>query len=241
MKFLEKLSAKAADKTGKAPVTIAFLGDSVTQGCFEVYETGNGGLDTVYEPESGYPAKTVSILHQFCPGAQINTIPAGISGDSAPGGLARLERDVLRYSPDLTVVSFLLNDSCGGMERISVYTDALRQIFARLQDAGSEVIFMPSNPMCRSVSPHIRQELFRNLAPGFIRLMEDGVVDAYAEAGRKTAEECGVPVCDCYGSWNAMHQHGIDTTALLSNQLNHPTREMHWMFAWELIHTMLHT
>ena len=62
MKFLEKLSAKAADKTGKAPVTIAFLGDSVTQGCFEVYETGNGGLDTVYEPESGYPAKTVSIL-----------------------------------------------------------------------------------------------------------------------------------------------------------------------------------
>ena len=134
-----------------------------------------------------------------------------------------------------------LSDSA--ISSVSAYYEADRaaeEIFARLRDAGSEVIFMPSNPMCRSVSPHIRQELFRNLAPGFIRLMEDGVVDAYAEAGRKTAEECGVPVCDCYGSWNAMHKHGIDTTALLSNQLNHPTREMHWMFAWELIHTMLH-
>ena len=34
MKLIEKIRAKQADVFGAAPVTIAFLGDSVTQGCF---------------------------------------------------------------------------------------------------------------------------------------------------------------------------------------------------------------
>ena len=37
MKFLEKINQKSKDLMGTAPVTIAFLGDSVTQGCFECY------------------------------------------------------------------------------------------------------------------------------------------------------------------------------------------------------------
>lgn len=239
MEILKKLAAKGADKYGKKPVTIAFLGDSVTQGCFEVYDTGDGACDTVYEPESGYAAKVISILHHLCPGAQINVVPAGISGDNAPNGLSRMERDILPFKPDLTIVSFLLNDSCSGMEKIPQYTDALQQIFKKLQDAGSEVIYMPSNTMCRKVSPLIREDMFKKLAPDFIKIMEDGVLDAYAEAGKKMAESCGVPVCDCYSNWVDLHRAGIDTTNLLSNQLNHPSRDMHWMFAWELIHVML--
>ena len=239
MEIIKKIAAKGADKRGQKPVTIAFLGDSVTQGCFEVYETGGGGLDTVYEPEAGYPAKVVSILHHLCPSAQINLIPAGISGDSAFGGLERLDRDVLNFHPDLTVVSFALNDSTRGMEYLETYKDELRAIFQRLKDAGSEVIFLMNNPMCRKVSPHIQSDLFRGLAVDFMKYMEDGVVDAYFQAAKETAQSCGVPVCDCYANWTAMHEAGIDTTALLSNDLNHPTRELHWMFAWELVHVML--
>ncbi len=68
MEFLRKMAAKHDDKYGKPPVTLAFLGDSVTQGCFEVYETGGGGLDTVYDPENNYAHKTASVVRQMCPG-----------------------------------------------------------------------------------------------------------------------------------------------------------------------------
>ena len=49
MKIKEKLAAKAKDNWNAAPVTIAFLGDSVTQGCFECYTTDGGGIDTVFD------------------------------------------------------------------------------------------------------------------------------------------------------------------------------------------------
>ena len=239
MKIIEKIAAKGRDRQGQPTPTIAFLGDSVTQGCFEVYETGGGGLDTVYEPENNYAAKTASILRQLCPGAQLNVIAAGISGDSAPGGNSRLDRDVLPFRPDLTVVCYGLNDSGGGMAGIERYTAALESIFTRLKEAGSEVIFMTPNTMNFNTSCHIQSDLFKRLAVQFAKVMEDGVLDAYIHAAKATAEKCGVPVVDCYSKWKAMEAAGINTTELLSNKLNHPTRDMHWLFAWMLVQQII--
>ncbi len=239
MEFLRKMAAKHDDKYGKAPVTIAFLGDSVTQGCFEIYETGGGGLDTVYDAENNYAHKVASVLRHMCPGAQLNVIAAGISGDNAPNGNARLERDVLPFKPDLTVVCYGLNDSGGGFDGITRYTDALESIFTRLQAAGSEVIFMTPNTMNFNTSCHITCDLFKGLAEHFAAIMKDGVLDAYIDAAKATAEKCGVPVVDCYARWKAMEAAGVNTTELLSNKLNHPTREMHWMFAWMLVQQII--
>ena len=50
------------------------------------------------------------------------------------------------------------------------------------------------------------------------------------EAARKTAEENEIPVCDCYATWKDISKTQ-DTTMLLSNRVNHPTREMHELFA----------
>ncbi|MGI6704940.1 MAG: hypothetical protein ACOX6S_01315 [Clostridia bacterium] len=49
MKIVELLSRKNSDLYGTKPITLAFLGDSVTQGCFEVFQVGENGLDTVYD------------------------------------------------------------------------------------------------------------------------------------------------------------------------------------------------
>ena len=49
MNILKKIRAKQADLFAP-PVAIAFLGDSVTQGCFEVYLTSEGAVQTVFEP-----------------------------------------------------------------------------------------------------------------------------------------------------------------------------------------------
>ena len=235
MEFLRKMAAKHDDKYGKPPVTIAFLGDSVTQGCFEIYETGGGGLDTVYDAENNYAHKVASVLRHMCPGAQLNVIAAGISGDNAPNGNARLDRDVLPFKPDLTVVCYGLNDSGGGLDGIARYTDALESIFTRLQDAGSEVIFMTPNTMNFNTSCHLTGDLFKGLAEHFAAIMKDGVLDAYIDAAKAIAEKCGVPVVDCYAKWKALEGAGVNTTELLANKLNHPTREMHWMFAWMLV------
>ena len=35
-----------------------------------------------------------------------------------------------------------------------------------------------------------------------------------------------------------LEQNGVDTTILLANRINHPTREMNWLFAVSLLETM---
>jgi hypothetical protein len=45
MRITEKIIAHNKNFAGTPPVLMAFLGDSVTHGCFEVYVAANGGLD----------------------------------------------------------------------------------------------------------------------------------------------------------------------------------------------------
>ena len=46
-------------------------------------------------------------------------------------------------------------------------------------------------------------------------------------------EEMGVPVCDCYAEWKKLSETE-DMTMLLCNRINHPTKEMHELFARKL-------
>ena len=48
MKIIDKIKKKTLDICGEKPVTIAFLGDSVTQGCFECY-FDEEGIQTVFD------------------------------------------------------------------------------------------------------------------------------------------------------------------------------------------------
>ena len=51
--------------------------------------------------------------------------------------------------------------------------------------------------------------------------------------------EYNVAICDCYKIWKDKERLGIDTVKLLSNKINHPTENMHWLFAFELFKTIL--
>ena len=88
MNILKKIRAKQADLFAP-PVAIAFLGDSVTQGCFEVYLTSEGAVQTVFEPESGYAADVRKLFALLYPGVPVQFINAGISGDTAAAGTRR--------------------------------------------------------------------------------------------------------------------------------------------------------
>ena len=235
MKITEKLAARQKDLRGRAPITIAFLGDSVTQGCFECYINEKGEIDTVFDPEEGYSAKLRQILYTLYPRAQINIVNAGISGDNAKGGLDRMERDVLAFSPDLTVVSFGLNDCCGGLDRVSRFGERLQEIFLRLQEKGSEVIYLAPCMTNTYVSSSIKDAALREVAEQQAKRENDGVLAAYVDEAKRVAESCGARVCDCYSKWKRMAACGVDTTALLANYINHPRREMHRMIADSLI------
>lgn len=239
MKVLEKIVEKSKNLYGAKTPVIAFLGDSVTQGCFEVYLKNDGNIETVFDAEGAYHAYLQKILSTLFPNVPVTMINAGISGDSAEGGLARLGRDILPYAPDLTVVSFGLNDAAQGMDRLPRYKKALGEIFRILKESGSEVIFLTENMMNTEVSCHIQEEAIRALAEKLKDVQTAGILDAFFAEAKKTAEECSVKVCDVYEKWKRMNALGVDTTALLSNHLNHPIREMNKMTAFLLADMLL--
>lgn len=239
MKIIEKIAKKAKDYENADIPTIAFLGDSVTQGCFEIYMTGEKSLETVFDAQNGYHSHLAKILRTLYPSAPVNIINAGISGDNAVHGYERLQKDVLRFSPDLVIVSFGLNDATvGGDEKLEDYKNALRNIFTDVKKSGSEVIFLTENMMNTYIPHKMTQELFREVAAMTMECENSGMLKKYFDAAKEVAAECGAVVCDVYSKWRMLFQNGVDTTALLSNDINHPTREMNKLFAYSLIETM---
>ncbi len=239
MKFLELLGQKNKWLLQNKIPTLAFLGDSVTQGCFECYTDERGNIQTVFDRESAYHHDLEKILALLYPNAPINLINAGLSGTTAEFGLERLERDVLAYHPDLTVVCFGLNDCGRGLDYVNQYAENLRGIFQKLLDDGGEVIFMTANMMNPTVSCHHSDERLKKFSETTMHYENDGILAAYFDAGKKVAAEMGIPVCDVYAKWKQMESYGVRTTDLLSNYINHPVRPMHWLFASSLLDTML--
>lgn len=238
MKILEKIKQKASNNSDFGGVTIAFLGDSVTQNCFENYKNADGSCANVFDTRHGYERYFTDILAMLFPSVPVSIIYAGIAGDNARGGAARVERDVLRHAPDLTVVCYGLND-CGDSEKyIERYVNALSQIFDRIRESGSEAIFLTPNMLNTEISPDFPGRELAEYARATMERQTSGLFDAYIGAAKELCREKDVPVCDCYAIWRAFYDGGVNTTALLSNKINHPTREMHQIFAYELVKTI---
>lgn len=218
--------------------TIAFLGDSVTQGCFEIYTDNEGKCDTIFDQNHSYHRYVSEILGMLYPKVPVNIINAGLSGDNVVHGLERLERDVISHRPDLTVVCFGLNDCARGLDGLELFYNSLIEIFTKLVNAGSEVIFMTPNMMNTQVSPHIKSE-FVSSAQMSMKWQLEGLLEEYLDVGKRAAECCNVRICDVYGKWKILYENGVNVTELLSNKINHPTREMNWLFAYSLVEEMM--
>ena len=238
MKIIDKIRNKNENLREGSPVTIAFLGDSVTQGCFECYYDNNGRLQTLFDYSKAYSTRVKEILNRLYPSAQINIINSGISGDNARGGKNRFDRDIGKYSRDLCVISFGLNDSGVGLDKLDEYIANLNEIFDKAEKIGCECIFLTENYMCTKVSDFLLDERARNLARNLSRIQNEGILKAYFDAAKELANKRDVKVCDMYSIWEKMNENGIDTTSLLSNMFNHPIKDMHYYTAIKLVETM---
>ena len=237
MKIIEKIVKKETDMLNASPATIAFIGDSVTQGCFECFLTPTGAIGASTDRKCSYSTRLGQILEILFPRAQINLINAGISGDRAIIGAERLERDVLAYNPDLVVVSYGLNDCAKG--DLDEYVSGLKSIFSRLKEKNIEVIFITENFMNTQVSPTLTDEFFIKLAKDFAKCQNEGILKNCFTTAVQICKEYNIPVCDMYSIWENLNDNGVNVTELLANKLNHPVRPFHYYMAIKLLETML--
>lgn len=235
MKILRKLAMKNENIYSNSAATIVVFGDSNTQGCFECFMNERDEIDAVFETENSYGAKLKHILQLLYPKAQINLINSGISGDNATNALKRIESSVLVYNPDLVIVSFGTNDAGAGLDGLEKYKQSMDSIFSLLKEKGCEVIFLSSVLKNDYVSNKLTDATLREFATQQVKLVEQDMDNVYFCEAKKLCEKYGFLFCDCHAKWKKMKQNGVDTTRLLANHLNHPIRELHWLFAASLV------
>lgn len=110
-------------------VTIVALGDSLTSG---------------WMVARGYTEFLRDMLAARYPRASVSIVNSGIPGDTAPGGLYRLQQDAISCSPDLVLVQFALNDAFCGCS-VGEYRRAIEAIIERIrQESSAEVLLLTS-------------------------------------------------------------------------------------------------
>lgn len=238
MNIINKIINKKKNPMGERQITIAFLGDSVTQGCFELYPV-NDHLATIFDEQTAYPILLKKMFGVVYPSVPFSFINAGISGDTIEGGLLRLDRDVLSYSPDLVVVCFGLNHFMDDENGLLSFENTLKSIIERTIKTGAEIIIMTPNMIADHASRTITDSTISAVAHKVCTIDNQKNVSRHVDAMRAIASEYQVPLCDCYSVWAKLSESGANITDLLSNKINHPVREMHFVFAYELFKTIL--
>lgn len=224
MKIAEKINMDRPGLEEHGPITIVAFGDSVTHGMVDIDEID---YETAYWNRL---KKKIVALRNYVP---VNVINAGVGGANAHGSLARMDKQVLAHNPDLIIVCFGLNDVNGSLED---YIEALRVIFKKGIESGAEVIFMTPN-MLNTYVAEDTAEIYRDYALVTANMQNEGKMDLYIGKAIELAKSMGVCVCDCYAKWKELSKT-TDTTMLLANRINHPTREMHELFAQSLFETI---
>lgn len=216
MKIQEKMMLDIQGLAEHGPINIVIFGDSVSHGAF------NGYIDY----EKVYWNLLRQKLNKFRTYVPVNMICASIGGTTAMQSVSRLDGQVLVHKPDLVIVCFGLNDVGGALED---YLGALEIIFTKCRDAGSDVIFMTPNMLNTYVADDTPQQHL-DYAAKTVQMQNSGRMDEYMAAATELAGRLGVTVCDCYSKWKELAKTE-DTTMLLENRINHPTPEMHGLFA----------
>ena len=225
MRINEKFGMNLEQLIENGPITIVAFGDSVTHGAVGA---GEMNYDTVYWNRLRL---MLQAKYDYVP---VNMINAGIGGITAKGSLARMDKQVFAHSPDLVIVCFGLNDVNGTLEE---YIDSLKEIFARCAEKGVDAIFMTPNMLNTYVAEDVEPK-YKDYAAVTAGYQNEGRMDKYMEAACSLAAEMGVKVCDCYSKWKELSKTH-DTTQLLANRINHPTTEMHKLFAEALYETIV--
>lgn len=224
MRIKDKINLDLQGLINEGAITIVAFGDSVTHGAFGL---GELDYDAVYWNRL---RQKILAVRNYVP---VNVINSGIGGVTANGSICRVEKQVLAHNPDLIIICFGLNDVNAPLD---VYLSSLKAIFEKCNTSDAEVIFMTPNSFNTRVADDTA-DVHKEYAAVTAKYQNEGKMDLYISSAKKLAEEMGVTVCDCYAEWKKLAETK-DVTMLLENRINHPTREMHELFANMLFKTI---
>lgn len=210
----------------RGPINVVIIGDSVSHGCFVIGETDFNAV---------YHNRLRLMLNSKFRTIPVNMINTAIGGSSAKFALGNFERDVLGHKPDLVIICFGLNDVNGDIE---IYKSSLEGLFEKCKANDFDCIFMTPNMLNTYRSEETIAQYY-DYALKTAEMQNSGRMDLFMEAAREVAAKCGVTLCDCYSVWKELEARGEDITALLINRINHPTKEMHQLFADMLYETIV--
>lgn len=221
-RFLARVVEKNRTRRWDGSVVMVAFGDSVTMGATSV-----GKL----EPAAVYHHRLKGMLEARYPSCTFSVINSGVGGDTATASLSRIERDVLRYQPDLVLVAFGLNDASESQEKLTEFAQSLRRIIQRIrEETSADVVLLTPPFMATRAGPNV-DPAHRDLVPRMMRLQNEGILGQFAAAIREVAASEKTALADVYAEWESMGRSGVDTTALLANGINHPTGEAHAIIA----------
>jgi acyl-CoA thioesterase-1 len=172
-------------------ISIAGLGDSLTAG---------------WMVPRGFFDQFIDILAETYQTAAVVGMNAGVPGDTAEGGLARIG-GILDESPDVVTIQFGINDMYMGIP-VASFERSIRAVVVAVQSTGSLPILVTSCPM--------RSERDRKAIVPYY--------EAIAEAGR----DLKAPVADTASFWLA---HMESWAGLLQADGVHPTFAGHRLMA----------
>lgn len=158
-------------------------------------------------------------------------INAGCCGNTTGRALERLDRDVLRFDPNLVIISFGTNDTGTGPEGIDAFEADMRKLIGQIRAHGdTEILLRTPAPVIALNTPA------RPAAPG--DEWPGTHLGLYARRIVTLAETLRLPVVDHYAFWKqfepAQSAENPNHLALRMSDAFHPGPVGHLAFYREL-------
>ena len=227
------LSCYGVDMDGlerKNPLIVA-LGDSVTAGHFEwtvpdeklgklLVELQKGLKNRyaieIHDPRASYIERFREMLIDAFEMTCVSVINSGIAGDTIYGMIARCDRDVIRYQPDLVLINGSLNWNNEEHGTASHYKKLLQSLVTKIKnETQADIILLTPN--------------------GEIPMFGESTLKERVHVIREIAENEQVCLADTFAIWDAYQEAGFDWMELLSNGVNHPSTVGHEVYAMTLM------
>ena len=192
---------------------IVFLGDSITE-------------------QQLYTNYVESYLASRFPQLRLSFFNAGWGGDSAPGGAARLQRDVLALKPTVVTLCYGMNDgrySAPTDEIRTTYVNGMRALVAALKAAGARIVLLTPGMVDETVAPHLAPVQYNQRG---LRILADEVL--------KLAAEEGLPSFDLHKLMNEVDRRGkaADPKFCMIPDSVHPDPAGHLVMAFALLQAL---